>query len=579
MRQGKTLLVFVLVLMLALMITPVQVRSQDTPYDFTLTAFCEVTQTEVSVPIWMDDAWTEHTTPYTFTGLVGRHQFNVPVRDEHGHFVDPLFWPHSGLDVGESWSFQFNYKATPSVIPPTYYSVPVGSTTQLVFFLGIGDDTAESSISYRVEGPTDNPRAEPSIIDQGSLTVTGTMLKINVNIPLDAHVGSYDFRIDGVTGELSWRNYSETSWQSIQVVPPPLNAPVYEPLPYVSKFTAGGIEYDYYENPYSHAAVIYVGGGMLGGVVGRGELHGSGSVGGLYSGSYRLVYNLVINGFSVAAPSSNWDEADFPAQAADYLENQGKTDIYIVGFSGGGTVAAHQIINYPSLYKKAVMSDAVLTKESRQGFKIADLAPKAGQVTIPHCLIWGEADSHAPLTDAEAWLANASPGLAQLHVYNYYHEWFNTSHEPTIIENIINFFNGKLLFSQAVNFISPYGDVSTYTFHARTNGIVSNVAYDGQRFTLSVEKPQGGDDVFMVPKSMLNGDISIQVDGQQVAVNRIENSTHYFFYLDYPAGSHSITIMGSLPIPEFGQFVLIVAIVLPVLLLRARRFGRSRRQT
>jgi hypothetical protein len=575
----KTLPVFVLVVMLAWMITPVQVRSQDTPYDFTLTAFCELTQTEVSVQIWMDGSWTEYRTPYTFTGLVGHHQFNVPFEDEHGHFVYPLWPPGSGIDVSGAWSFQFSYAATPSVYSMGPYSLFVGRTIRMSILLGISDNTTQSSIGYRIEGPEYNPRFPPSVIDQGSLTLVGSLFTINITVPQDTHVGSYTFKIDGVTRGISWRNYSEMSWWSIDVIPAPLNPRVYEPLPLVSKFTAGSVEYNYYENPYTHAAVIYVGGGMLGGVVGSGEIHGGGSVGDLYSGSYRLVYNLVINGFSVATPSSNWDGADFPAQAAEYLKGQGRTDIYILGFSGGGTVAAYQIMNYPSLYEKAVISDAVLTKESGQGFNVADLAPKAGQVTTPHCLIWGEADSHAPLTDAEAWLANASPGLAQLHVYNYYHEWFNTSHEPAIIENIINFFNGKLLFSQAVNFISPYGDVSSYTFQIRTNGAVSNVAYDGQHLTLSIEKPQGGDDVFMVPKSMLNGDVSIQVDGQEAAVNRIENSTDYFFYLDYPAGSHSITIMGSLPIPEFGQFVLIAAIALPALLLRARRLGRSTRQT
>lgn len=386
-------------------------------------------------------------------------------------------------------------------------------------------------------------------------------------------MGTYAFRIDGVTGGNSW-SYDDPNAPAaltFKVLPKPLKLSWYEALSRVTQFTAGSVEYNYYENPYTHAAVIYVGGGTLGGVVGNVEIYGAGSVGGLYSGSYRLVRNLVINGFSVASPSSNWAGPDFPAKAADYLKGQGKTDIYIVGFSAGGTVAAYQIINYPTLYKKAVISDAVLTKEHGNGFKVADLAPKAAEVITPNCLIWGEADDHAPFSDAETWLANAHPGLAQLHVYNYLHEWFDTSYEPTIIENIINFLSGKTLFSQDVNFISPYGDVSNYTFHVRTNGAISNVAYDGQNLTLSLEKPQGGDDVFMVPKSMLNGDVSIQVDGQQAAVNRLENSTDYFFYLDYPAGSHSITIMGGLPTPEFGQFILIAAIALPALLLRAKR--------
>jgi pimeloyl-ACP methyl ester carboxylesterase len=555
-------LVFVLILTL---VAASSAMAQDStfPYDFTLTAFCDVTQTQVSVPIWMDGNWTQYRTPYTFTGLVGHHQFNVPIEDEHGHFVYPLIPPGSGTDVSEAWSFQFEYRATPSLWEMTG-SIYVGSTTQVSFLLGISENTTQSSISYRIEGPEYNSQVSSSIIDQGNLTIAGSLFTINVTVPQDAHVGSYSFKVDGVTRGISWRNYSETSEQGIDVLPMLLNPRAYEPLPKVSKFTAGSLEYNYYENPYTHAAVIYVGGGGLGGSIGSSEIHGCCAVGELNSGSYRLVYNLVINGFSVASPSGDWDGVDFPAQAANYLMSQGKTDIYMIGFSAGGIVAASQIINYPTLYKKAVISDAILTKES--GFK-GDLAPKAGQVITPHCLIWGEADYEAPFRDAEAWLANVNPGLAQLHVYSYYHDWFNTGPEPTIIETIINFLSGKTLLSQA----------STYTFHVRTNGAISNAAYDGQHLTFNIEKPQAGDDVFMIPKSMLNGDVSIQVDGQQATVNPLENSTVYFFYLDYPAGSHSITIMGGLPSPEFGQFILIVAVGVPALLLRARRVGSSRR--
>lgn len=62
----------------------VDVASPD-KYNVTINAICDTEAANVSVPIMMDGSSTGLSTPQTFTGLAGTHNFTVPILDLNGH--------------------------------------------------------------------------------------------------------------------------------------------------------------------------------------------------------------------------------------------------------------------------------------------------------------------------------------------------------------------------------------------------------------------------------------------------------------------------------------------------------------
>ncbi|WP_455367469.1 hypothetical protein, partial [[Eubacterium] cellulosolvens] len=139
---------------------------------------------------------------------------------------------------------------------------------------------------------------------------------------------------------------------------------------------------------------------------------------------------------------------------------------------------------------------------------------------------------------------------------------------------IVSFLSGRTLSSHIVTF-----EEQQYQFHVRMSGQISTISYDGQRLNMHIDKNssnQGratGDinspqnDVFIVPKALVRSTISILVNEQQISIEKLENSTHYFLYLNYPPGEYEVMIMGSEPIPEFNPTLLLILIIMVVIIL------------
>jgi len=544
----------------------------STPYNFTVKAFCLVTGSELSVPIWMDEGWTEFSTPHTFVGLTGNHTINVPPEDSHGHFVNPYSPPSEGILVGNGsfTSLHFNYTHSPSVRHVPFDSnFSPGSSITISTLIGVADQTV-SVVNVTLVGPKTNYLHPPAPLYHDLFTVTGWIFDVSFEIPYVTPIGDYTLRTSGDTGFSRW-----VIEVSCRVQPPAIPFPPFEDLPHVTTFRIEDVEYRYYQNPSSDRVVIFIGQGLFYELIGSTSVQGPPSVGDENSATYRLVYDLTMNGFSVVSPSTDWSGVDFPAKVVDYLKKQGKSEFYIIGWSAGGVVAANAIINNTSLFRKAVIADAVLTSATADS--LTNLAPKADSVTIPHYLIWGEADTTTSIKEAEAWLLNARPDLAKLGVFEYFHDSGGTPAELQIRDLIITFLSGKPLIPQT----AVLGNTS-YTFYARTNAKLSDLSYDGQRINVHVGETSPGSgqqsiyytvrpDVFIVPKTMLRGDVTIMIDEQPANETKLENSTHHFFYFELPAGEHTLTLTGSEPIPEFNPILVATVASLIALSLSKRR--------
>ncbi len=550
-------------------VSPV-IGQKSSAYDFTVRAFCKIRGEPLSLPIWMDGEWTDYKTPHTFKGLSGLHRINVPPEDGHGHFVHPFSPSAEGVLIGNSslFSIQFNYTRSPSVsYLPFDPDFQLGESVLLSSLIGVAD-TRVSHINITLFGPKINFLHPSTILFQNIFTITGPSFEIGIPVPVGTPIGEYVLVTSGITNGQSW------SLPDIDcsVQPVSVSFPLFETLSHVSTFQIEDIQYRYYQNPFSDSAVIFIGRGQFSNLIGGSVIRGPPSVGDRGSATYRLVYDLVINGLSVVAPSSEWAGVDFPAKVVNRLKGEGIKKFYIIGWSSGGIVAANSIIDNPILFKKAVIADTLLTSSSEDS--LTYLAPRASKVSIPHYLIWGEADPIVSAEEAYEWIQTARPDLVKFKMFEYFHDWDGAEAELQIRDLIVSFLTGRTLTSHQVTF-----EGQQYQFHARTNGWISNVSYDGQRLNMHIDKNslnQGGattdiyspqNDVFIVPKAILRSTVSILVDEQQIPIEKLENATHYFFFFDYPPGGYEVMIMGSEPIPEFNPTLLLILIFMAMLIL------------
>ncbi len=560
-------------LSLYLVVSPV-IGQKGSVYDFTVKAFCEIRNEPLSLPIWMNGEWTEYKTPHTFKGLSGFHRINVPPEDGHSHFVHPFSPSAEGVLIGNGslFSVQFNYTRSPSVsYLPFDPDFQPGESVVLSYLIGVAD-TRASHINITLFGPKINHLHPSTILYQNIFTITGPSFETGIQIPAGTLIGEYVLATSGITNGQSW------SLPNIDcnVQPVSVSFPLFEPLSHVSTFQIDDIQYRYYQNPFSDSVVIFIGRGQFSNPIGGSVIRGPPSVGDRGSATYRLVYDLVMNGLSVVAPSSEWTGVDFPAKIVNRLKNEGIKKFYIIGWSSGGIVAANSIIDNPIMFKKAVIADTLLTSSGEDS--LTYLAPQASRVLIPHYLIWGEADPIASAEEAYEWIQTARSDLVKFKMFEYFHDWGGVEAELQIRDLIVSFFSGRTFTSYQFSF-----EEEQYQFHVRTNGLISNISYDGQRLNMHIDKnsvSQGDattdiyspqNDVFIVPKLIVRSAVSILVNEQQIPVEKLENTTHYFFLFDYPPGEYEVMIMGSEPIPEFNPALLLILMFTAMLILLNRR--------
>ncbi len=300
------------------------------------------------------------------------------------------------------------------------------------------------------------------------------------------------------------------------------------------------------------------------------------------------VLNSLANaGFNVIAPIG-WFVQNlpiFPYVLAALLKfGLGISQVYLLGWSAGGTLAAWTLINDNyGLFNLAVIMDAELQGASGSTgtdptvFKTAQLS---AQAKVPHLLIWGMGDSGSiSIQSAFVWAHNAPGELVRLDAFPYTHVWIGTPVEPQILEDIIGFFKARF----AGSFTSIQSGNITLQFLTNSQVNAANTTYNAatKEFTIQVTEPNGtiGSLNAAVPKGSIDGPVVVLVDN--VTVNTVTSSdvNTYHIYITYSAGRHVIVIAGQNTVPEFPDSLhqLLIVVTSLLMLLIGLQISKRRR--
>jgi hypothetical protein len=429
-------------------------------YNVLVSANCDIEAGRVGVPVYIDGQDSGFVTPHEFTGLTGFHNFSVPNEHANGHFIEgpPDFQGNSSNEgftlssEGVNWIIigPGNASNSEANIEFKYGSVPFVETFRDTFEPGataelgveVHMDSNEVAQAHLVVYDHDwpiEPGATPFFSSDFAIQGIDPAF-VQFEIPKDTPVGSWGYRISIVGRNLA---FSTNASFDVAFSPSPasVNFPSLQAMPY-STFDVEGTRYAFFGAQNASTVVLYVGGGVIGEIGGPIPIDGYSNATATDTASYRLMHDLVSNGFGVVIPLGPWQGLDFPSKLISYLRTQGQNRFYAIGHSAGGVVVANSILAHPGMFSKAVVEDAPLTLQST-GFYFTDLSIRSGTVTIPHLLVWGRGDNQANLENAYAWMDHANQSLATLKIYDYNHDWAGTPAENLVRNQILNFLLDK----------------------------------------------------------------------------------------------------------------------------------------
>jgi pimeloyl-ACP methyl ester carboxylesterase len=304
-----------------------------------------------------------------------------------------------------------------------------------------------------------------------------------------------------------------------------------------------------------------------------------------------VLNSLASAGFNVIAPIG-WFVQNLPifpyVLAALVKYGMGISQVYLLGWSAGGTVAAWTLVNDNyGLFNLAVIMDAELqgaagsTQTDPTVFETAQLS---SQAKVPHLLIWGMDDSGSiTIQSAFVWARNAPGELVRLDPFPYTHVWIGTPVEPRILEDIIGFFKARF----PGTFTSVQSGNITLQLLTNSQVIAANTTYTAasKSFTIQVTEPNGtiGSLNAAVPKASIDGPVVVLVDNITVNAPTFADANTYHVYLTYSEGRHVIVITGQNTVPEFmdhALFSFVMSLLMLVVLLsimKPARLGLKRR--
>jgi hypothetical protein len=289
------------------------------------------------------------------------------------------------------------------------------------------------------------------------------------------------------------------------------------------------------------------------------------------------VLNVLGNaGFNIIAPIG-WFVPNvpiFPYVLAALLKyGMGISQVYLLGWSAGGTVAAWTLINdIHGLFNLGVIMDAELqgsagsTQTDPTVFRTAQLS---GQVRVPHLLIWGTGDSGSiSIQSAFLWDQNAQSELVRLDSFPYTHVWMGLPVQIQILEDIIGFFKARFVGTLT----SIQSGNATLQFLTNSEINAANATYNAasKSFTIQVTEPAEtlGSLNAAVPKASIDGQLVVLIDNVAVNTPTSTDANTYHIYLTYSEGTHVIVIGGQNTVPEFtDQLHQLLALVTSLLIL------------
>lgn len=327
-------------------------------------------------------------------------------------------------------------------------------------------------------------------------------------------------------------------------------------------------------------AIIYVGGGY--------ELDFLHGVNQLDSPTQSFLDYLESMGFNVIAPVG-WVVAtvpSFPLVIGALLKHGFAFNrVYLLGWSAGGVAAAWALTrDFNKILDLAVIMDAELTGPSETAthtdYAVFNTAQFAGQVGIPHLLIWGRDDTGATgVQTAAQWITNAKFGLARLDPLSYSHNWIGTPIESSVRKDLIDFYHNATV-GQNFSAMVQGNDSVRILSKASLRSFSYNASM--KTLTISTAGESGAIGVMnlAVPVSMLDGEPVATIDNIPLDSSFSKASGYYYIFFTYPNGLHTILIGGKNVIPEFASdpILLVILVLIAALGLINKSFIRDRTQ-
>jgi hypothetical protein len=255
--------------------------------------------------------------------------------------------------------------------------------------------------------------------------------------------------------------------------------------------------------------------------------------------------------------------------------------VFVMGWSAGGIVTAWALTHdLNHIINSGVIMDAELTGPSepttRTEYSVFTTAQLAGQVSVPHLLVWGKGNSGASgIQSAGEWFKNAGRQLVRVDPLSYTHDWLGTSVEPSVRADI-----GAFLKNGTVGVTVPVAITAgntTSVASVLSNGEVTNASYlEGTGIVqMTVENSQAPGIVNLVlPRSALKGSPVLLLDGSAQDASYFQDDEYYYVFYSYPQGRHLIAIGGSDVVPEFESLPLILFTSVLVISILAPRTGK-----
>jgi hypothetical protein len=455
------------------------------------------------------------------------------------------------------------------------------SPGQEVYFTGvITDQFGAGAAGVQVSYKDNAPRYNNSLMS--TLTDSNGAFHLRTSIPANAQ-NQIQFTITMADSARSWTQLLSSSFPAPSSASHSAAPVLYEsdqPRPRmqaVLNLESHGV------NGALNPVIIYVSGGYE-----QPNLHGVSS---FDQGTMNFLTAPVGSGFNVAAPvdwqSTALGSTSFPIfpfiLAALLKYGYGASQVYLLGWSAGGTVAAWALTHDTHrLFDLGVIMDAELNGPENTTLtdpSVFSTLPSASQVNVPQLLIWGANEGGGTsIQYAMQWTRNAVPASARLDAFAYSHAWTGTAIQPDITEDVLGFFSTN---PHTVGTITHIGS-GNLTMQILTNSQVNATgsAYDPQRkvFTVLVSGQSGsvGSINAVIPKSSIDGEPAVFFDSNSADAPYASDANNYYVYLSYTHSTHSIVIGGQNNLPEFPYqapwllFMLVLSFVVMTLLKHRR---------
>jgi len=310
-------------------------------------------------------------------------------------------------------------------------------------------------------------------------------------------------------------------------------------------------------------------------------LHGVSS---LDQGTTDLLTGLANKGFNVIAPIA-WFAEDFPffpfELAAMLKYGFHVSQVYIIGWSAGGTVAAWNLTHdLYGLFNLGVVMDAELigaTNQTQTDPSVFKTAQSPESVKIPYLLIWGVNEGGSTsIQSAMLWARRAQNNLVRLDPFAYSHQWIGTDVEDKILADILAFFN-----TQTTGTLSLLQSNSGNTQILTDSQVLTNNPYDSLRREYALNITGQNDTIgsmnLAIPISSIDGQPVVLFDRNAISAAYSSDATNYYIYFTYTHSTHTILVVGQNDIPEFvaNPSIVAAALLLCMLIMIASR-KRSR---